>query len=212
MQRLTLLPVAVLTLGAALLGAACSPDQPTPTAVSEESNVLLAHSPAHHGVSPQVISTTSLPSYTQLDAAAAEGNQGALHLSIEAGGAIPRFPDEFIRSVAVFGYAWVDGDIGGGVVAVIHPLIGRDSRQNPDGWHTHPVQLTAPGSFNFCIVSIGTSQGGISIQGDRMRVNMARQQAGLSAEALDVAAAFVVRPDAGCASGLGVEVLAAQGL
>jgi hypothetical protein len=39
----------------------------------------------------------------------------------------------FIHSVAVFGYAWADLDTGKGIVAVIHPTIGRDSRQNPDG-------------------------------------------------------------------------------
>ena len=212
MQRSILCRTAVLALGAALLGAACAPDQSVPTAASEESSVMLAHSPAQHGVSRPAGPTTALSDYAHLDAAAADGDQASLRLSIDAAGAIPRFPDEFIESVAVFGYAWVDGDTGAGVVAVIHPLIGRDSRQNPDAWHTHPVQLTAPGAFSFCIVSIGTSQGGISIQEGRLRVSMARKQAEISATALDVAAAFVVRPDAACASGLGVEVLTALGL
>jgi hypothetical protein len=60
-----------------------------------------------------------------------------MHLTIDAGGGIPRHPDSFIHSVAVFGYAWADLDTGKGIVAVIHPTIGRDSKQNPDGWHTH---------------------------------------------------------------------------
>jgi hypothetical protein len=149
-----------------------------------------------------------------LDGASTSGNPGALSLGVDAGAAIPRFPDSFILSVAVCGYAWVDGNTGQGIVAVIHPAIGRDSRQNPDGWHTHPVQLTGgTGISEFCIVSIGRSQGGIAIRGNELRLQMAVQWAGLSAGTLDVAAAFVVQPDEDCAAtGLGVHVLDAEPL
>ncbi len=150
----------------------------------------------------------STPAYGALDGASASAFGGSLRLSVDAGGPIPRFPDGYIESVAVFGYAWVDGDTGAGLVAVIHPVIGRDSHQNPDGWHTHPVQLTAGAAFDFCIESIGGSQGGLSLQGDELTVRIAERWAGVSAAALDVAAAFIVRQDAGCAAtGLGVEVL-----
>jgi hypothetical protein len=150
-----------------------------------------------------------LPAYTELDDASARGTRGSLHLAVDAGGEIPRHPDAFIRSVPVFGYAWVDVATGRGVVAVIHPAIGRDSRQNPDGWHTHPVQLGAgTASSTFCIVALGTAQGGIAIRHDQLRLNMALRQAGIPADALDAAAAFIVQPDAGCAAtGLGVVVL-----
>ena len=57
---------------------------------------------------------------------------------------ISYFVPLFIRSVAVFGFAWVDLGAGQAVVAVIHPTIGGDSHQNPDGWHTHPEQ---PGNW-----------------------------------------------------------------
>jgi hypothetical protein len=141
-----------------------------------------------------------------------------MQLSVDAAGDIPRQPDAFIHSVAVFGYAWADLDTGKGIVAVIHPTIGRDSKQNPDGWHTHPVQLTggtttSGGTSDFCIVSIGRSQAGIAIQGGVMRTNVALRWAGLSVNALDVAASFVVQVDAGCSgSGLGVAVLDTEAL
>jgi hypothetical protein len=141
-----------------------------------------------------------------------------MQTSVDAAGDIPRQPDAFIQSVAVFGYAWADLDTGKGVVVVIHPMIGRDSRQNPDGWHTHPVQLSGGttatgGTSDFCIVSIGRSQAGIAIQGELMRTNMALQWAGLEVNALDVAASFVVQADAGCAgSGLGVDLLDTENL
>ena len=197
----------------AFLGlAGCADREPT-TALRESTSPTVAqlHSPATLGAATVVIAST--PAYGSLDAASASAAGGSLRLSVDAGGTIPRFPDAFIASVAVFGYAWVDGDTGEGLVAVIHPVIGRDSRQNPDGWHTHPVELTAGAAFDFCIVSIGRSQGGLSIRDDELTVRVAERWAGVAAGALDVAAAFVVRQDAGCtATGLAVEVLDAETL
>jgi hypothetical protein len=162
---------------------------------------------------PQLVVIAQAPSYTTLDAAAASETGGSLHLAVNAGGDVPRFPDAFINSVPVFGYAWVDLATGVGVVATIHPLIGRDSNQNPRAWHAHQVQLSAGAAFDFCIASLGTAQGGLTIQADELGLNLALHQAGVSAGALDVAAAFVVQPDAGCAAtGLGVDVLDAEGL
>jgi hypothetical protein len=206
-----------LALALSWLVLACVEQQPTDSAPLVDAALVLAHSPAHHGVSPNV-SLTSTPAYTQLDAAAATGTAGALHLSVDVGGTISRFPDNFIRSVAVFGYAWVDSETGHGVVAVIHPAIGRDSHQNPDAWHTHPVQLSAgTASSAFCLAGIGTSQGGLNIRDDVIGLNIALRQAGIPASTLDVAASFVVVGDAGCAelapgTRLGVQVLDAQTL
>jgi len=219
MKRSALMVSMSLALAAGLVIAACSEQTVAPReelATPDPRTVLLSHSPAHHGVS-QSVSITATPSYSGLDDAAAEASGGAVSLMVNASGSIPRFPDEFLSSVAVFGYAWADLGTGRGIVAVIHPVIGRDSRQNPDGWHTHPVQLTGgtkpSGTSDFCIVSIGTSQGGIAIQGDVLRVQMADQWAGVSADALDVAAAFKVQGDTGCtATGLGVALLDAQAL
>ena len=70
------------------------------------------------------------PSYTQLTKTTATINSGALLLSVSTAGNIPRFPDSFIQSVLVFGYAWVNTNNGQGVVAAIHPNF-KDSFQNP---------------------------------------------------------------------------------
>lgn len=185
----------------------CADREPTNATPAQTPHMIVQlHSPASQGISSVVPAST--PAYGALDGASASASGGSLRLSVNAGGSIPRFPDGYIESVAVFGYAWVDGDTGAGLVAVIHPMIGRDSHQNPDGWHTHPVQLTTGAAFDFCIVSIGGSQGGLSLQGDELAVRIAERWAGVSAAALDVAAAFIVRQDAGCtATGLGVEVL-----
>jgi len=43
------------------------------------------------------------PAYTQLVQASAARIQGSLFLSVTAASAIPRFPDNFIQSVLVFG-------------------------------------------------------------------------------------------------------------
>jgi hypothetical protein len=193
-------------ISAAFILAACTKDSPT-DALESRSAIVLSHSPAHWNGAAAVVAVAA-PSYTTLDDASALDKGNGLLLTVDASGDIPRFPDAYIESVAVFGYAWVDANTGRGIVAVIHPLIGRDSRQNPDGWHTHPVQLAAGAAFNFCIVSIGGSQAGISIQGDELSVRVNENSFNLSAADLDVAAAFIVRPDAGCTgTGLGVEVL-----
>ena len=174
------------------------------------SPAVAAHDPTRHGGGSAVV-ISALPDYTTVESADAAASGGALKLEADVAGGIPRLADTYISSVAVFGYAWADLGTGRGIVAVIHPAIGRDSNQNPDAWHTHPVQLAGgAGTSNFCIVSLGTSQAGIAIVGDEIRVNIAQAQAGLSAGDLDVAAAFIVQPEAGCAAtGLGVKALSA---
>jgi len=207
----TTVPLAALV---GLAAVACTDlQQPTEApSMTAESGVAAAHMPKH-GRQPLVAAVLALPSYAALDGASVGGAGGALHLSVDASGEIPRHADDFVHSVAVFGYAWADLDTGRGIVAVIHPTIGRDSRQNPAGWHTHPVELTAGttalgGTSDFCLVSIGRSQAGIAIRGDELSVHIADRWAGIAPAALDVAAAFVVQADAGCsATGLGVDVL-----
>ena len=177
------------------------------------SPAVVAHDPSMLGRGSSIVAA-AVPDYTTVESAGAGGSGGALKLESDVAADIPRFADTYIAGVAVFGFAWADLGTGRGVVAVIHPAIGRDSNQNPDAWHTHPVQLAAgAGASNFCIISIGTSQAGIAITGDRIRVNIAENQAGLSAGDLDVAAAFIVQGEAGCsATGLGVKVLSAVNL
>lgn len=214
MRILSLLSSAAFAIVTGVLTSACSDNEPTRASMEEGISLLQAHAPTHRAATANALPLQTpdpTTSYTGLDAAAGSGTAGSLHLQVDASGPIPRFPDQFISSVAVFGYAWADLDTGKAIVAVIHPVIGRDSRQNPDGWHTHPVQLGAgtkpSGSSDFCIVSIGRSQGGISIHEDLLQLQMAAHWAGTSAVSLDVAASFTVQADAGCASGLGVAVI-----
>ncbi len=209
-SRALLVPATAIALG--LFAGSCAEDS-QPLLAPQDEALLLAHSPNHSAAAPSI---ASVPAYGGLDDASALGRGPSLHLTVDASGPIPRFPDSYITSVAVFGYAWVDLETGRGIVAVIHPTIGRDSRQNPDGWHTHPVQLTGgttpTGTSDLCIVAIGRSQGGISIRDDLLRVHMSDRWANIPASALDVAAAFVVQGDSGCGSGLGVAILDAETL
>ena len=211
-HRIRLLRFSLLSLAVASLNS-CSEGM-VDSGLTDSDRELLAHTPADGNPPDASPLAVSPPAYGTLDGASARSTPGSLHLSVDAGGGIPRQPDSFIESVAVFGYAWADLDTGNGLVAVIHPVIGRDSRQNPDGWHTHPVQLTGgTAASNFCIVSIGSSQGGIAIQDDALDTNLSLHWGSLDASALDVAAAFIVQGDAGCtATGLGVVVLGAVNL
>jgi hypothetical protein len=146
------------------------------------------------------------PSYTQLLKATAATTPGSVMLSVTTGGNIPRFPDSFIQSVLVFGYAWVNTNNGQGLVAVIHPNF-KDSFQNPSAWHTHTVVLSSGTSTsNFCIQQLGTSEGGLTIINNVLGVNTGTAQAGTFVP--NVGASFVVQHDPGCtATGLGVKVL-----
>ena len=157
------------------------------------------------GVAPAMAG--GMPGYATAISATADEKDGSLKLSVTADGKIPRFPDDFINSVAVFGFAWADLDTGDVVLATIHPTIGRDSHQNPDKWHTHPGLLGAGDDedVDFCILSLGTSQGGLSIKGDTLRLNIETSQTSVTLAGLDGAVGFIVVGDDDCtASGLGV--------
>jgi len=153
-----------------------------------------------------ITSALAQPAYTQLVKATAATTPGSIQLSVTTGGNIPRFPDSFIQSVLVFGYAWVNTNNGQGLVAAIHPSF-RDSFQNPNAWHTHTVVLSGPTTAsNFCIQQLGTSQGGLTIINNVLGVNTGITQAGNFIP--NVGASFVVQKDPGCtATGLGVKVL-----
>jgi len=159
------------------------------------------------------VSMVMLPAYAGghavvISATAAEKG-GSLKLSVTTGADIPRFPDGLANSVLVFGYAWADLDTGDVVLATIHPTIGRDSHQNPDAWHPHPGVLGQEGqSSDFCVLSLGTAQGGIKIKGDTLSLNIASVQAGVSVDDLDGAVGFTVVADVVCTSGLGVNLTA----
>jgi len=149
---------------------------------------------------------------TDWSADALSGN--VVQLSATTNGAIPRRADDFIAGNVIVGIAWADLGTGTAVVATIHPALGRDSKQLKDGWHLHTVQLaggaTAPNDF--CLVEVMTTPtGGIQIQGDTLRINLAASKLPLGGDVsigdLDAAVGFTVHPgDAGCGTGLGVRV------
>ena len=138
---------------------------------------------------------------------AASVNKIAARLSVTTEARIPRHPDAFIRSNPVVGLAWVDQGTDKAFVVTIHPVIGRDSRQNPRGWHAHTVTLTggATAPNDFCLVRIDSSpNAGISLHGKTLKVNVRKRKLPVAPQAFDLATGFTVQQDAACASGLGV--------
>ncbi len=158
------------------------------------------------GMSVAPVMAGGPPAYTTVNSGTWTQNGNSLSLSVSTAGDIPRFADTYISNVLVFGYAWPDLQTGDVVLATIHPFIGRDSNQNPDAWHTHPGTLGDSANNDFCVLTLGTSQGGLSIQGTSMGLNIPASQAGVSASAIDAAVAFVVVGDGSCGTGLGVDV------
>jgi hypothetical protein len=135
-------------------------------------------------------------------------NHHQARLAVTTKAAIPRHPDAFIRSNPVVGFAWVDVATSKAFVVTIHPVIGRDSHQNPRGWHAHTVTLsggaTAPNDF--CLASIDSSPtAGISIHGKTMKVNVRASKLPVAASAFDLATGFTLQHDTACTSGLGVQ-------
>jgi hypothetical protein len=157
-----------------------------------------AISPAMAGISE---------SWGYVNSATAEQNGDSLKLSVTTGADIPRFPDSFVNTewVLATGFAWVDLDTGKVVISAIHPNIGRDSNQNPDAWHIHPGVLGDEGqSTDFCVISLGTAQGGLVIKDNTQSVNVNADQAGVTLDELDVGVGYVVVEDNDCNTNLGV--------
>jgi hypothetical protein len=159
-----------------------------------------------------VLAAAPGPEYLDVESwTATSQNENAARLTVTTGGEIPRRADAFIGSKPVVGFAWADLATGKALVTTIHPLIGRDSHQNPDAWHAHTVTVaggaTAPNDF--CLVSIDSSPTvGIQIHGETMNVNVRQAELPIPPEAVDAAAGFTLEPDAACATGLGVRLVA----
>lgn len=160
-----------------------------------------------------VLAAGSGPSYLQVVSwSATAQNDNVARLSVTTAGAIPRRPDPFIASNPVAGLAWADLDTGRVFVTTIHPALGRDSHQNPAGWHAHTATLaggaTAPNDF--CVASIdSTPTAGIQIHGNTMDVNVRADQLPVTPSAFDAAVGFTIQPDSACASGLAVRTIPA---
>ena len=154
--------------------------------------------------------STSGPDYLSVVSSSAKAKQkNQARLAVTTKAAIPRHPDAFIKSNPVVGFGWVDVATSKGFVVTIHPVIGRDSHQNPRGWHAHRVTLsggaTAPNDF--CLASIDASPtAGISIHGKTMRVNVRTSKLPVAPSAFDVTTGFTVQHDTACTSGLAVRV------
>ncbi len=136
-------------------------------------------------------------------------NPNLAKLSVTTGGNIPIRADDFINSNLVVGLAWADLSTGKVFVAAIHPLLGRDSRQNPAGWHAHTATLTggATAPHDFCVRSIDSAPtAGITIEASRMTVNVAASDLPESPDRFNAAAGFTIQKDSACASGLAVQL------
>ena len=158
-----------------------------------------------------VVATGSGPAYTHVDDWSASTRGPVATLAVTTDGAIPRRADAFIAGNPVVGLAWADLDTGKVVVATIHPVLGRDSHQNPDSWHAHTATLgggaTSPNDL--CIRSIdSTPTAGIAIQGSSMTVRIRADRLPVATSAIDAAVGFTIQADAGCASGLAVRLVA----
>lgn len=160
--------------------------------------------------SGKVLGAGNGPAYLQVSSFSSSLQSDNLaQLSVTTRGAIPRQPDTFIAGNPVVGFAWVDLATSKIVVATIHPMIGRDSNQNPDAWHMHTATLaggaTAPNDL--CLKSIdSTPTAGIQIHGSELDVNLRSDQLPVPASAFDAAVGFTIQPDSACPSGLGVRI------
>ena len=152
------------------------------------------------------------PGYLQVSSWSAEAQNGNLaKLSVTTRGPIPRQPDTFIGGNPVAGLAWADLATGKVFVATIHPVLGRDSHQNPDSWHAHTATLTggATAPNDFCVASIdSTPTAGIAIQGSTMSINVRSRELAVPVAAIDAAVGFTIQGDSKCASGLAVRTVA----
>jgi hypothetical protein len=160
-----------------------------------------------------VVAAAPGPSYLAVESFSAENaNRNRTKLSAAVKGDIPRRPDAFIRNATnlVVGTAWADLDLAQAFVVTIHPVIGRDSNQNPDGWHAHTVTLAggATPPNDFCLTGItSTPTAGIQIDGSELRVNVATRDLPFATQAIDAAVGFTVHQDSACsATGLAVRV------
>lgn len=152
------------------------------------------------------------PEYLKVDDwSASLRSANVAELSVTTAGSIPRRADAFIGAHAVVGLAWADLDSGRVVVATIHPVLGRDSHQNPDAWHVHTASLTggATEPNDFCVASIDTTPtAGIAITGNTMTLNIRTNRLPVAVSAFDAAVGFTIEPDSACGSGLAVRVVA----
>jgi hypothetical protein len=80
-------------------------------------------------------------------------------------------------------------ETGKGLAATIHPNF-RDSTKNPDHWHMHPVVLgKGTATSTYCVEAfsdgLSTAEGGVSIAGKSMTINVSSAKARVTADEVD---------------------------
>src|SRR3989442_1137832 len=137
-------------------------------------------------------------------------NANLAKFSVSVDGAIPTTPDAFIQGNIAVGYAWADVSTGKALVAVIHPSF-VDSRQQPSGWHVHTVTVRggATSPNDFCVASVDSAPtAGIDVSGNTLTLNIRQSNlpSGETPGTLSTVVSFTLQSDAGCASGLAVQI------
>jgi hypothetical protein len=150
------------------------------------------------------------PAYLNVTSFTAEAENAKADLSVTTGGDIPRQADAFIRSKLGVGFAWVNPNSNTVFAMTIHPTLGIDSTQNPTGWHAHVVTLEggATGPNDLCIKSVDSApRVGISMRDNNLDVHVRQSDLPFESQTIQAAAGFIINADAGCASGLAVELV-----
>jgi hypothetical protein len=156
-----------------------------------------------------VSAVVATPDWIVVDSASKNQQGNLVKLTASSGGDIPRKPDAFVQDHAVSGIAWADLDTGKVIVATIHPVLGRDSHQNPDSWHVHTATLIPHGgSPDFCVASIdSTPTAGISIVGNSISINVKSDTLPVPVADIDGAVGFTIDGGYGdCTTTLGVNI------
>jgi hypothetical protein len=151
------------------------------------------------------------PAYLNVSSFTAEAeNANMAEFSVTTRGDIPWLADAFIRSKLGVGFAWVNPASSTVFAMTIHPTLGVDSRQNPQGWHAHVVTLqggaTAPNDL--CIKSVDSApRVGISLDDNTLEVRVHQSDLPFAPASVKAAAGFIIQADSGCGSGLAVELV-----
>lgn len=131
----------------------------------------------------------------------------SLHLTSTAIGPIPRgdaiFDDTVDKKVSV-GHGWLDlddedgdGKISG-IITGVHPALGRDSKQNPNGLHTHVIEARpSPNptrTSDYCLVflELGNIQSGIAVNKNTIKSTTSLKKTGIDPDSLDTATAYTI--------------------
>ncbi|QUC64800.1 hypothetical protein NsoK4_00480 [Nitrosopumilus sp. K4] len=130
------------------------------------------------------------------------GNNNALSLKT-----ISNIPN--VERNVYAGFGWVYEDDSSAYVVTTHNGV-KDSKQNPNGWHTHNISyepVAIPASVTHCITTITDDiHAGVIIQKDSLRVNVRESELSTFMDPLK-AISFDIVPDPTCPLGVGIGIL-----